>query len=253
MPVTVAFEGKFAVLKPPRLPLILPSMFSRYSSTFKIFIVGLAGSLIIRVLNRTLRWKYIGLDGEERFWTHGEPRILAFWHSQQLLMPWIYLNARKDKSCRKISVLISQHGDGRMVARAMKFLGIHSVAGSSSRRGREAMYNLIETIKNGDHIAITPDGPKGPACKLKPGVIRIAERSQAPIYPTAVAAERCWTFKSWDKMILPKPFSRMVMIMGEKIVIPQGLTEEEFQKQAQKVEDALNQLSSRANAHWNHV
>lgn len=219
-------------------------------SSVKIFVIGLVGSCALRLLNRTLRWENVGLDGEKFYWPHERARIVVFWHSQQLLMPWFYLhNRRKKTKCPRWVALISEHNDGRMIAKVMTFLGIDSVAGSSSRSGREALFKLIDRLKVGDHIAITPDGPKGPARQLKNGVIRIAERSGASIYPAAIAAKNVWTFSSWDKMILPKPFSRAVRIMGDEIVIPSKLNAEQLKDYSSRVEDALNDLSRRAESY----
>lgn len=225
-------------------------MFATFLNSLKIHLIGIVGSLALRLLNLTIRWESIGLDGERYYWPHEKPRITVFWHSQQLLMAWFYLrNRRKNVKCPKWVALISEHNDGRMIAKVMTYLGIHSVAGSSSRSGREALFKLMDRLKAGDHIAITPDGPKGPARKLKNGVIRIAERSGASIYPYAIAAEKKWTFRSWDQMILPKPFTRAVRIMGDEIVIPPKLDKDALEAYALKVENALNDLSKRAEEH----
>lgn len=203
-------------------------------------------SLFLRMLNRTLRWQTVGLDGVKKYWPSGAPRILAFWHNQQLLMPWIYLNGSKRADSKPIAVLISEHQDGRMVAKAMKFLGVESIAGSSSRGGRKALFDLIGKLKSGSHIAVTPDGPKGPPQKMRDGVIRIAQRSGAMIYPTAMASEKRWEFASWDRMFLPKPFSRAVIIMGEPIAIPADLSTSDLARYSTLVEDRLNAVTQQA-------
>lgn len=212
----------------------------------KVFAIGVLGSLLLRALNATLRWETRGLEDDKRYWVHGPARILAFWHGHQLLMPWVYLNSRKSRDAPAMVVLISEHEDGRLVAKVMKFLGISSVAGSSSRSGREALFALIEKLKSGSHVSITPDGPKGPPYQLKPGIIRIAERAGASIYPTAIAAEKSWTFGSWDNMFLPKPFSRAVLMMGDEIAIPSKLDAEQVKHYTALVENALNELGRSA-------
>ncbi len=213
-------------------------------------LVGFLGSLVLRLLNCTLRWERIGLDGREERWPSSDPRIVALWHGRQLLMPWIYLGAAREKR-KPFVVLISRHNDGRMIAAGMRFLGIGSVAGSSSQRGLQAMYDLIHTLRSGSHVAITPDGPKGPQCELKQGVIKIAQRTGAFIYPATMSAERRWTFKSWDQMILPKPFSRAVMMMGLPIAVPSELTKEDSAVYANRLEKALNDLTRKADYYWN--
>ena len=224
--------------------------FSNLGADVRLRVIGIAGSLVLRFINRSLRWERLGVPPAEQAWAHGSPRIISFWHGQQLMMPWVYLNARRSRQSPRMYALISQHNDGRIVAEIMRWLEIDSIAGSSSRQGREAFFKLIATLKQGDHIAVTPDGPKGPPRELKPGIIRLAERSGAPIYPVAVAAEHCWTFGSWDRMFLPRPFSRAVMLVGEPLRVPPDLSATEVVAYTKKVERAKNDLSERAARHW---
>ncbi|MFZ9114951.1 MAG: lysophospholipid acyltransferase family protein [bacterium] len=126
-------------------------------------------------------------------------------------MPWLYLNRRSKDQNLPMTVLISQHRDGQLVARVMKCLGIDSIAGSSTRGGREALFKLIALLqRKGSQISIAPDGPNGPQYIVKEGLMRIAQRSGSLIYPTTYSAESYCRFSSWDGMILPKPFSRAV-------------------------------------------
>ena len=208
---------------------------------FKNFLFGVLSSTLLRLINLTLRWETIGLDNEDRFWPYREPRILSFWHGHQLLMPWIYKNGLRKEPCGRMYALISQHQDGRMIAKAMDFLGIDSIAGSSSRRGLGAMYDLIDCLKAGNHISITPDGPRGPKHKVKGGIFRIAQRTGAKIYPTAIVAEKKWTSRSWDGMFLPKPFSRAVMIMGEPLSVPSELSNDELERMMSVLEEAMGE------------
>lgn len=212
----------------------------------KIFITSFAASILLRLLHSSLRWKVVGLEGSEQYWACKEPRIIVFWHDRQLLMPWLYRIARKKGLSKPMTVLNSQHRDGRIMARLQKFLGIDSIAGSSSRRGREAIFDLIKALKGGSHIAMTPDGPKGPPYELKEGIIRIAQRSGAAIYPTAFSSDKKWNAHSWDRMIFPKPFSRAVFVMGKPILIPPRVTAEELHNYAILVQDALNDLTKKA-------
>lgn len=219
-------------------------------SRLKIFLIGLLGALVLRLVNLTLRWERVGLSDSQRWWADGAPLILIFWHGRQLFMPWIYLKHRSSRKAPAMTVLISQHEDGRMIAKGMSFLDIDSVAGSSSRGGLKALHLLIQKLKNHSHIAITPDGPKGPAQKLKSGVLVIAQRSQALIHPSAFSAEHVWKFRSWDGMIFPKPFSRAVMIKGDPIAVPEKLTEEEMAALTDSVEASLNEVTLRADSYF---
>ncbi len=213
--------------------------------------MGFFGSLLLRAVSWTLRWELVGLKEEDgQWWANQKPCILIFWHGRQLFMPWIYLNRQKSKNAPRMAVLISEHNDGRMIAAGMRFFGVDSVAGSSSRGGLRALHLLIKKLENYSHVGMTPDGPKGPPQKLKTGVLVIAQRSGAAIHPAAFAAERYWRFKSWDSMIFPKPFSRAVLIKGSPILVPQCDTEEQMAEASSRVENALNEVTKRADEYF---
>lgn len=142
--------------------------------------------------------------------------------------------------------LISKSRDGRFLAKAMKALGMQSVAGSSSRGGTSALVQLSRLMAAGSHVAITPDGPRGPANKVKVGALIVSQLTGMKIQPTCFAAEKYWTFKSWDKMILPKPFSKAVILCGETISVPAGSTEGEIDALALDLENILNKITREA-------
>ena len=219
-------------------------------SGIKIYLIGLFGSLILRLVNYTLRWEKIGLSGEDKWWADSEPCILLFWHGRQLFMPWIYLNHRRSKNAPAMAALISNHNDGRMIASGMNFLGIDSVAGSSSHGGLKALFHMVKKLKNNSHVAITPDGPKGPVNKLKNGALIVAQKSGALIHPSAFSAESYWKFKSWDGMVFPVPFSRAVMIKGRPIAVDPNLTECQFDQLTLDIESSLNDVTSRADNYY---
>jgi hypothetical protein len=216
-----------------------------FADRVKIGCVGFLGAGLLSLINRTIRWRTMYAEPGLARWTQGPPIVLVFWHGHQLLMPWIY-RSLLDSESRPIYVLISQHTDGRMIARAMEYIGVRSVAGSSTRGGRAAVGALVECLRSGCHIAITPDGPKGPRYRSKTGAVRIAQRSGAMIVPAAIGAERQWRFGSWDKMFLPKPFSRAVRIMGKPLRIPSDLDEAGVIEWTAKLDAALNEVQEQA-------
>ena len=114
-----------------------------------------------------------------------------------------------------VTILVSRSFDGEIISHASESIGIYSVRGSSSRGGREALDGLVETLHSGKSIAITVDGPRGPAHKPKAGIFSAAFRGDVAILPLAAVADRYWTFKSWDRFRLPKPFSRIYVVYGE--------------------------------------
>lgn len=219
-------------------------------SSFGNWLVSFFGSLLLRVMSLSFRWHWVGFDGENRYWVDGPPRVFVFWHSQQLFMPWVYRRATRNIRKQQGFMLISQHGDGRLIAAIIKRLGVDSVAGSSSRGGKEALRFLIRSLASGAHAGITPDGPRGPAEKSKRGVVDLASKTGAPIFPVALVSQKEWRLKSWDRMRIPCPFSPIVAIAGDLISVKAELTKEEFSKVLEEVDCSLQELTSRAEAYF---
>lgn len=208
-------------------------------------ILGFLASVVLRFLSRTLTWKIEGMSTEQEHWSAGTPVILTFWHGEQLLMPWSYLRGSK-RDRKPIRALISLHGDGRIAAECMKLLGIGTIGGSSTRGGARALVALQRALRAGMHVAMTPDGPKGPHQEVKEGVIKLASLSQAPILPVSIRASSVWTFGSWDKMFLPKPFSRVALVFGEPFFVSKDIGREELGVEARRLEGVLSEIQNRA-------
>ncbi len=161
------------------------------------------------------------------------------WHGRMLVPVW---------HCRgtNIVAMISQHQDGEMVARLVQKLGYETVRGSSTRGGSQAALEMLKRIGQGQTAAMICDGPRGPIYKMKPGAPFLAQQSQAVVIPATFATTKRWTFHSWDRFVVPKPFSKVVLLYGEPIPAcsPNGSIEE-F---GQELEDALNRLTEEAEA-----
>lgn len=166
--------------------------------------------------------------------------IYMFWH-ENLLMP-AYQYGRPD-----ISVLISNHSDGEMIAQACKHLGFSLVRGSSTRGGIEAIRNMVKLSKAG-HIAITPDGPKGPRGVVQPGIVYLASKSGLPIIPMGFAYSSVKRANSWDKFAIPNPFSKVVLVTTPEIYIPQDLDKENLQTHLNRVQSELDRASEVAHS-----
>jgi len=166
----------------------------------------------IRGLRATVRLRHHE-DERIREWERtGTHFILAFWHRHLLLMPYAYRGKR-------ISVLVSQSQDGELIARTVARLGIDSSRGSSSRGGIAGMRSLLRKAAGGWDIAFTPDGPRGPLREVQPGVILAAASTGLPILPVAIAASRAKLLRSWDRFLVPLPFSTVHIIYGEPLVV----------------------------------
>ncbi len=220
-------------------------MKKKFSDFIKIHIIPLIGFLIIFLLEKTIKWKKVYLYKEEELPTKC---FSPFWHGHQLLIAPISKRDFMREKDIKGRVLISKHTDGKIISNIMKFFGIGTIEGSSSLNSKGASLNIIKTIENEKKviIAITPDGPRGPLRKVKPGIIFLASATQIPIFPMACFYEKYWQFKSWDEMVLAKPFSKGTFVIGEGIYVPKDLSKEDTQKYCEILEDELNRLKDYA-------
>jgi len=163
-------------------------------------------------LRLSLRLRHHG-DAALRGWeARGERFILAFWHRHLLLMPYSYRG-------RRISVLVSQSRDGELIARTVARFGIDASRGSSSRGGAQGLRALLRKAAEGYDLAFTPDGPRGPAGVVQPGVILAAAATGWPVQPVALAATRCRRLRSWDRFVVPLPLSTVHFVYGEPLTV----------------------------------
>jgi lysophospholipid acyltransferase (LPLAT)-like uncharacterized protein len=174
------------------------------------------------------------------FAERGEGFIGMFWHGRMLMLPFIYPGKR-------ISILISSHRDGEIIANVMKRFGFELVRGSSSKGGTAALREMVSLLKNGSDIGITPDGPKGPAEVVKGGVAQVARISGKAVIPIAFSSSMYLRLKSWDRFLVPLPFSRLVFVVGEPLYFNKGEDVEDFRI---RVEKALKDTASRADTYF---
>ena len=136
-----------------------------------------------------------------------QPVVFALWHGELFPLLWVH----RDEG---VSVLISEHRDGEIIARVAERVGFATVRGSTSRGGGRALLGLTRVLKEGGDIAITPDGPRGPAHRYAPGALIAAQRAGAPIVPAAIHVDRAWRFDSWDRFAVPWPWARVTVAYG---------------------------------------
>ncbi|MGP1450239.1 MAG: lysophospholipid acyltransferase family protein [Wolinella sp.] len=158
--------------------------------------------------------------------------IVVFWHGELLLQPFLY---RRLKAKTRISVMISDHFDGEIIARMIGFFAFDTIRGSSNKGGKRALLGAIRELQNGGDIAITPDGPRGPYHSVADGIIMLSQKTSRPIVPFRAHFEDAWQLKSWDRFFIPKPFSRITLIAGEPFFLD-GL---ELDKAREKVKQNL--------------
>lgn len=189
----------------------------------------------IRLVWLTSRWAVHGGEGPTRLHAQGRPFILAFWHGRLLMMP-------KCWSFGPITMLISHHRDGQLIARTVGHFGIEAMSGSSSRGGANAVRGLLKILKGGHSIGITPDGPRGPRMRASDGVVSLARLSGVPVIPVSYSCAG-WTLRSWDCFLIPRPFTRGVFVWGEPTIIPKDCDPEAARA---ALEERMTRLSETA-------
>lgn len=160
-----------------------------------------------------MRLRHLGREELEELEAQGRACILAFWHGRFLMMPYCYRRGR-------ITILISRNRDGELIARTMSWFGHDATRGSSSRGGAAALKEVVKRLRDGWDVAFTPDGPRGPRFRVQPGVIQAARLSGAPIIPVGFSARPAVSFHSWDRFLLPLPFSRGTFSYGRSLEVP---------------------------------
>jgi lysophospholipid acyltransferase (LPLAT)-like uncharacterized protein len=193
---------------------------------------------LIRVWMSTMRVRVASADGRQHPTEPSEGRcIYAFWHDG-LLAPL----AKRPKA----RVLISQHTDGEVIAQICQRLGVGVIRGSTARGGCQALLEMIRNQDETTHLAITPDGPRGPRRELKAGVVMIASQSGLPIVPAGVGFVSAWRFSSWDRFAVPRPGSTVVGVIGEPIHVPRDVDRSTMQQWVRLVEQRMCQLTQAA-------
>ena len=183
----------------------------------------LLGRAALNLLARTWRFRVLNSEALRELRSAKQSFIFALWHGHLLPLLWYH----RDQS---VMVLISEHRDGELVARAATSLGFGLIRGSSTRRADRALISIVRELQAGREVAITPDGPRGPAAKFAPGALVAAQRSDSFILPVVAVADRAWRLRSWDRFMIPKPFARVTIAYGNPTKVlatsPRGAAEE---------------------------
>ncbi len=158
--------------------------------------------------------------------------ICVFWHNRMIPLIWAKRN-------QGIAAMVSPSRDGRLVASILKKFGYHPVEGSSNKKPVAGARSALRLLKEGRIVAIIPDGPRGPIYSVSPGAIILSQLSQKPILPATCLFSNWWELNSWDRLMIPKPFSKVVIGFGDPIIIPKNARVEEEQLNLKKALFAL--------------
>ncbi len=165
--------------------------------------------------------------------------IAALWHNRLLLFPHVLKRFAPD---RQGAALISASRDGNMLADLVQRFGFDVVRGSSSRQGATAILQLTEVLASGRDVVITPDGPRGPAYQIGAGLAFLSQKSGVPVLPVNMEYSSYWRLKSWDRFILPRPFSTVRVIVGKPHQVRPTTTDEEFETERLRLQNAMLEI-----------
>ena len=188
----------------------------------------------VRFIGYTTRWKVANAEVLRSY--VGKPVIVALWHGRLLMIPHHSPRA-------KANALISNQGDGELIAKVQKYFGYGTIRGSTSRGGVAAIREIIKAAEKGEALIITPDGPRGPARKVSGNVVELSKKLALPIIPVTYSCTKHRLAKSWDSFMLPKPFGRGVFLVGDPIP----------PEKAESLEEELNKLTDVADAYIKNI
>lgn len=210
---------------------------SKYSFKQKLIIrtASTVFYLLMLAIGKTLRYETEGLENYEAIERAGKIPIYTFWHNRIFAGTYFFRN-------RGIVVMSSQSFDGELIAGFIRHLGYGVVRGSSTRGGVSSLVEMIRLMKTGIPMAFSIDGPKGPKYVAKSGANLLAKKTGNPVMPFVVESARFWQIGSWDKLQIPKPFSKVKVIINPLIYVAQDATEEELENSRLELQKSLDEL-----------
>lgn len=201
----------------------------------KIRLISLAFTSLIRLIGFTLRFEIENQDVTDGALSGGRQPIYCFWHDRIIPSTYFFRN-------RKIIVMTSRSFDGECIARTIVSLGYGASRGSSSRGGVGALIDMIKFMKAGYPCAFTVDGPRGPRYEAKSGPCLLAKKTGNPLIPFSVEVERFWTVGSWDRLQVPRPFSKAKLIYGNPIAVDPNATDDDIESVREELQSELLRL-----------
>jgi hypothetical protein len=198
------------------------------------------GLLLVGLLARSWRVRVRNAEGWQRLRAENKPWVFALWHATLLPVAWRHSN-------EGVAVLVSQHRDGELIARVLAAWGNTTVRGSTTRGGSRALLAMIKELERGIVVAVTPDGPQGPALKFQPGTLVAAQRANVPVVPILMHADRAWRLNSWDRFTIPKFFARVTFAYGDPTMVG-GSSPREAAADAARFEAIMHRVQKVADA-----
>jgi lysophospholipid acyltransferase (LPLAT)-like uncharacterized protein len=193
------------------------------------------GAGALRLLATTWRVQVVNEAVVRELRARRQPFLYILWHGQLLPLLWTHRN-------RDIAIMVSEHRDGELIARLAHSLGFRTVRGSTSRGAARALLGASREVESGRDVAVTVDGPRGPAGSVAPGALVISQRTSAPMVPTGATASSAWRLRSWDRFMIPKPFAHVVVTYGAPLPAT-AATARDAAADVGRVRDAINAIA----------
>lgn len=203
-----------------------------------IRVADLVGYAMTSLLGKSIRFEVENWEKLEQIIAAGQQPVLVFWHDRILLATYYFRD-------RSIIVLSSKSFDGEYTARIIQRFGFGAIRGSSSRGGSAAIVEMIKTARKGYPAGFTVDGPRGPRYQVKTGPVLVAKKTGHPMLPFMVEARRYWSFRSWDRLQVPWPFTRAKVIIGDPIYVDPKADEGEMENKLVELQRSLDDLVAR--------
>ncbi|MCF8031596.1 MAG: lysophospholipid acyltransferase family protein [Desulfarculaceae bacterium] len=211
---------------------------------FKFWLASQVAARLLRLLFRTCRNRILRPDLVEKFFDAGKPGIGVTWHRGAIYFLYFF-------GAQHPAIMISRSRDGEYLARYLKIMGGVPVRGSSSRGGLAALKEMADYLRDhpDGYAATVADGPRGPSCRAKKGMIALAARTGLPLVPMMWSSNQVWVLKkTWDRTMIPKPFAKVVLTAGREFHYPPDIKGEELEQARQELEDELNRIKDELDA-----
>jgi lysophospholipid acyltransferase (LPLAT)-like uncharacterized protein len=208
----------------------------------RVAVLAFAARVFYGLVKGTIR-PAIGPDASEilEAFDRNERIVIAFWHGQLAMMQAPY-RGRGAGVC----IQVSRHSDGEIIARAVHPFGVRTARGSATRGGLASVREMLEAWRDGCDLAIAVDGPRGPRHRAKPGAVRLAQVTGARLFPVAGAPRRGWTFASWDRFVVPRPFTRVHYAVGAPLRVAKDADDGALEAARAHLEEDLVRLTAEA-------
>jgi len=202
-------------------------------------ILGFFTFLYIRAVNFTSSIQFENESIPKQFWNNDKPFILAFWHSQLMM---IGMSWKKNKN---VNILASGHSDGRFGAIVGKYFNLNNIQ-TSKKNKSIPLRSIFKLLHDNNYIGITPDGPRGPKEIVSEGIIKIAKSSKVPIIPIGFWSSKNFKLKSWDSFLITLPFSKCSFVWNKPLEIPYNIQEKKIKYYQKLLQEKINQSIKKA-------